>query len=391
MICGCIFLFLIKKMRATKILVLLLFVIPSAMAQDAPTAYNEGLVLKKEKNTRAALEKFKQASGLRADYIEALYEMGWCYNELKDYTNSLATFRKVLPFWPPIPKVHFETGYAFEKQNQYDSALFYYNRCITLKPDYALAYKQLAYIAYTKSGDNAIVLQAFEKYESIETKEIKDYLFWYRKGFTQNALQDYAGAKTSLDKSLLLKQDYTNTFLELGFACNKLKQAEDAIDFYKRAIALEPTSHIGYNGIAEVYRDTKKDIEEAMTWYKKTLELNANERKAHYGMGYCFNSKEQYSNAIMHLKKAIAAETTYTAAYVELGYSYFKTNDYTQAETNLKKALQLNDKNENARYYMGLMYISQGNKARAQQMVTELKALQSKNAASLQGKVDQMN
>jgi hypothetical protein len=50
----------------------------------------------------------------------------------------------------------------------------------------------------------------------------------------------------------------------------------------------------------------------------------------------------------------------------------------------------MNAKNENARYYAGLVYINQKNKIKAQQMVDELKALSSKNAAGLQEKVNKM-
>jgi Tfp pilus assembly protein PilF len=83
-------------------------------------------------------------------------------------------------------------------------------------------------------------------------------------------------------------------------------------------------------------------------------------------------------------------KTHMRAAYVELGYSLFKTGDNTGALANFDKALSLNSKNENARFYAGLVYISQKNKAKAQQMVDELKILNSKNATLLQERVNKM-
>jgi hypothetical protein len=50
----------------------------------------------------------------------------------------------------------------------------------------------------------------------------------------------------------------------------------------------------------------------------------------------------------------------------------------------------LNPKNENARYYAGLVYINQKDKTMAQKMVDELKALNSKNAETLQEKVNKL-
>jgi hypothetical protein len=45
----------------------------------------------------------------------------------------------------------------------------------------------------------------------------------------QNAMKQYDGARTSLNKSHGFKTDYINTYLELGFACKNLKQDEEAI------------------------------------------------------------------------------------------------------------------------------------------------------------------
>ncbi len=359
-------------------------------AQDAAALYTEGLKLKETQNSAAALVKFRTATDLRPGYTEALFEMGWCQNDTKDYTGAIVSLRKARNGWPNIAKVYFELGYAFEKIGQTDSAIKTYNYCLLLKPDYSLALKQLGYIAYFKE-DYENTLMQFAKYEAAVKTAVTDYLYWYRKGFAYNALKNYDAAKTTLLKSAEYKADYHYTYLELGFACTKLKQDEDAINYYNKVIALDAKNHIPYNGIAEVYRDNKKDMDAALTWYKKTLTVKTDERKACFGIGYCYNSKAMYNNAIPYLKKAIEQENTYTAAYVELGYSYYKNNEFTLAQKNLNKALELNPKNENARYYHGLIYISQKNKSKAQQMADELKALNSKNAAVLQEKVNGMN
>ncbi len=360
-----------------------------ANGQDATTLYNEGVKLKEAKNTAGAIEKFKTALGLKPGYTEAIYEMAWCQNDTKDYRGAMASLRKIRAVWPTVPKVHFELGYSFEKLNYTDSAIQSYNKCLFYKPDYSLAFKQLGTIAYLKDEMQDALMQ-FAKYEAAAKNPITDYLYWYRKGFCYNAQKNYEEAKIALIRSLENKKDYLNTYLELGFACFRLKQNEEAIGYYNNAIETDPKSHIAYNGIGEVYRDNKKDLDMAMSWYKKSLAVKPDERKACFGLGYCYNSKSMYNDAIPYLKTAIQKENTYTAAYVELGYSYFMISNNDLAINNLKKALELNSKNENARYYMGLIYINQKEKVKAQQMVDELKALNSKNAATLQEKVNKM-
>lgn len=361
----------------------------SLFAQDAETLYTEGVQLKKEKKSSAAAAKFTEALQLKPGYTEARYELGWCQNDMKNYSGAIENLRTVRNTWSTIPKVYFELGYAFEKTGEIDSAVNAYNTCLRFKSDYSGAHRQLGYIAYN-NNDNKTALENFNKYVTEAASEITDYLFWYKKGFTENALKKFDQAKTSLLNSLKYKTEYLNTYLELGFASKNLKQDEDAISFYLQAMTREPKSHIAYNGIGEVYRDNKKDMEKAKEWYGKALAINSNERKANFGMGYCLNTQEKYAEAIPYLQKAIDNEKTYIAAYVELGYSQYKSNNYTAAIANFNKALELNPANENARYYATLLYIAQKNKTRAQKMVDELKDLNSKYVDELQKKVNEM-
>lgn len=369
--------------------VLFLFTTLTATAQEATLLYNEGVKLKDAKKPKEALEKFKEAIAAKPGYTEAYYESGWCYNDLKDYVNAIISLRKARAGWPTIPKVHFELGYAFQKTEKIDSAIACYNRCLQLKPDYSLAYKQMGYISYDKEKYEE-AMDYFSKYETNAKSAITDYLYWFRKGFMHNALKNYNEAKTALNKSLEFKTDYVNTYLELGFASTRLKQTDEAIGYFQKAKSIEPKNHVAYNGIAEVYRDIKKDYAQALDWYQQTLTIKPDERKACYGIGYCYNSTGKYAEAIPFLKMAIEKEPSYTAAFVELGYSHFKVEKYTEALGYLKTALIQNPKNENARYYAVLVYVKQNNKSEAQKMVDELKKNSSKYVAELQKKIDAM-
>ena len=361
----------------------------SLRAQDATTLYNEGVKLKGDKKIPEAIDKFKKALALRSDYTEARYELGWCYNDLKEYASALSNLRQARNGWSNIPKVFFELGYAFEKLEMYDSAVAAFNRCLELKPDYSGVPREMGNIAYFRD-EHEKTLYWYRQYEQVAKNPITDYQFYYRRGYSYNALKRYDSAITALNRSLDLNDKYTNTWLELGFAYTRLKKADEAISNFNKAKELDPASHVPLNGIAEVYRDVIKDREEAMNWYKKSLEVKPRESKACYGMGYCLNTQGKCTEAIPYLRTAIEQESTYTAAYVELGYALYKTGKYDEAITNLRQALTLNNANENARYYLTLVYIARRDKTNAQKTVDELRKLSSKYTAELQAKVDGM-
>jgi tetratricopeptide (TPR) repeat protein len=206
-----------------------------------------------------------------------------------------------------------------------------------------------------------------------------------------NVVKEYANAKAALKKSVSYKDNYLYLYLELGFASCRLKTEDnESIGYYKKAMELDPKSHIPYNGIGEVYRDNKKSLDSAIWWYQKSLSVKVNERKACFGIGYCLNAKGDYNGAIVMLKKAIEGDPNYAAAYVEIGYSLFQTSKLDEAISNLNKAILLNPLNENGRVYLVSIYIKKKNKTMAQKTVDELKKLSSKHAASMQEKVDAM-
>lgn len=360
-----------------------------ASSQTASELVAAGLKLKADKKPAEAIEKFKAAIAINPDYYEALYESGWCYNDLKKYTEAIAVLRKARKGWSSIPKVHFELGYAFDKTYLLDSAVACYTRCLELKPDYSGAHKQLGFIQYERDNYEE-ALRSFEKYELYTKTPINDYVYWYRKGFMYNSQKKYADAIAPLDKSIELNAGYINSYLEKGFAYKNLRKNDEAINMYKLAMEVDPSSHVPYNGIGEVYRDNIKNMEESISWYKKALEKKKNERKANFGIGYCLNSLGRYSEAIPYLQSAIDVESTYTAAYVDLGYAYYMTNRYSDAISKLEKAISLSPLNENGRYYLGLVYIAQNDRTKAQKMVDELNRLSSKHASGLQEKVNKM-
>lgn len=359
----------------------------TAFAQSPEALYNEGKKLKEANKIKEALEKFSLAAQLKPSLTEAVYESAWCHNDLKEYTSAIIKLRQVRNSWSTVPKVYFELGWAFEKTDQPDSAKAQYQKCLFYKPDYSGAWRQLGYLAY--NDDNAAeALENFRKYENNVKTTITDYLYFYRKGYCMNALKQYDSANVSLLKAASMNSKYTNTWLELGYCAKNLGDGDNAISYYKKANTLDPSSHIPYNGIAEVYRDVKKDCDEAMRWYQKSLDVKPDERKACFGIGYCMNGQGKYTEAITYLRKAIEKEATYTAAYVELGYALYKTKAFSEAITSLKKAIELNAKNENARYYLVLIYVDQRDKTNAGKYLDELRKLGSKYASQLQGKVD---
>ena len=77
--------------------------ISAAIAQPAKSAtdsYDEGMKLLDSKQYKEALAAFKSAATKKPDYADALYEAGWCSNELEQYSNSVTYLEKAKKLSP---------------------------------------------------------------------------------------------------------------------------------------------------------------------------------------------------------------------------------------------------------------------------------------------------
>lgn len=154
-------------------------------AQTAVQHYNDGIKLKDQKKYADALASFKKAIAVNPDYKEALYNAGWCSVELKKHSEALTYLQKAKTLWPNEPKVYLEIGYANESLGKKEEAKANYNKCISLKSDYALAYKYLAYVYYDeKNYDRA--LQYLKSYIGYDEDITSDEVY-YRKGYCEKS------------------------------------------------------------------------------------------------------------------------------------------------------------------------------------------------------------
>jgi tetratricopeptide (TPR) repeat protein len=356
------------------------FALNSIAQSTAKEWYEKGLLLKKEEKYKDAVNAFKKAVSLKADYGEAFFQLGWCYNELEMYDEALETLRKEEKLKPADPaRTFFEIGYAYKGLKNDSEAIVYYSKAIDEDPVYSIVYKHRGYCYYRlKQYEKA--LEDFKSYAGLEFDEIDDPDFWYDKGWTENDLGKYKEAVSSLQKAVKLDDTFVEAYSELGYSHYRLRQNDDALRNYRIAIGINPKDYHSLFGIADVYFDNLDNHDSAMLYYEKGVAVNQKTKSAYYRLGWCYNEKERYADAIAALKKAIELDNNYYLALTELGYSYYKTEQCAEAFIHLDKVRSGSPKNELSRYYSGFCYHLKNDQPNLKKMMDELKAINTANA-----------
>jgi len=114
-----------------------------------------------------------------------------------------------------------------------------------------------------------------------------------------------------------------------------------------------------YNNLGRTYYRMGR-LDEAISEYKKALDINPDYAMAHSNLGAAYNSKNMLNDAISECKKAIAINPNFAMAHYNLGTAYYKKGMLDEAISDYKKALIIKPHLAEAHYNLGAAYHEKG-------------------------------
>lgn len=370
-----------------KIAVVLLSLITTFVSFAQTTSeqwYDKAEKLFDDKKYKEASVAYEKIISLNPKDTFALYKVGWCYNDLEQFDKAIDRLKKAVALDEYFNEAWQELGWAYKKSDKNEDALICFKKLIELNAT-PYAYKQLGDV-YQNLGKDAEAILAYKKcYEN----DNKNDDACYNLGYLYNEMAEYTTALEWLKKGNDLKKR-VDIYNEIGFANYKLQKNGEAIRAYQNALELNEKNGTAYKGLGDVYRlnFSPAKVDDAMTNYVKAIENNPKSSGSNYGLGWCYNDKGRYEEAIPLLIKSIELDRTFGAGYTELGYAQYMTEKYKEGLNTLKAGLAQDNKSSLCRYYSGLIYVKQGDKTNAFTMYNELKPLDAKLADKLLVKIN---
>jgi len=252
---------------------------------------------------------------------------------------------------------------------------------LTQKCDYAFGrlyadgYIQMG-LAYEREASDAgpgkdeLLNQAIHQYKSaIAAKQ--DYAAGYRSlGNIYFGQGKYREAIEEFEKALIYEPSEskkTGTYIVLGSAYGQVGSDSKAVDYLKKAIALDPNS-TAYSALALIYQ-RQKNYDEAIRLLTRAKEHDRIPlATSYYGLAIAYflrarsNDKDaDYEEAITLLNEAIKINKSFAELYLALGsiYKFYKDGAYIdQALANYNKARELDPQNASIYFHIGDVHAS---------------------------------
>ncbi|KYK34518.1 MAG: hypothetical protein AYK19_11950 [Theionarchaea archaeon DG-70-1] len=126
----------------------------------------------------------------------------------------------------------------------------------------------------------------------------------------------------------------------LGEACFSKKKLENALEYFSKAIGLDPEYEKAYHNRGIVYYELER-FEEAIADYNRVIELDPGYVLAYKNRGLVYLRLNQFEKAIADFDKAIEVDPGIAQAYNNRGWVYYRLNQFEKAIAEFDKAIEL--------------------------------------------------
>jgi tetratricopeptide (TPR) repeat protein len=155
-----------------------------------------------------------------------------------------------------------------------------------------------------------------------------------------------AEAIESYKKALALDPEQTGVYASIAECYRKMSQYQESLEYYQKAIAIKPDAAL-YTNMGVVLDKLGKSAE-AQEAFKKASTVNpGGSAQSHYNLGATMINSGHTAEAVEAFKQAIAADPNFAEAYYQLGMCLSgKPETMEEAIKNLQQYIKIGQKPE---------------------------------------------
>ncbi|NIM19992.1 MAG: tetratricopeptide repeat protein [Candidatus Latescibacteria bacterium] len=135
--------------------------------EEARAPYNQGLELVARGSYVDAVRKFQSALEIDPEFVDARYNLGVTYQNMKAYDKALVQYKEVARLRRQNPTYLFATGYCLFHMNNHEKAVKWFEKALEVDPEHARAQYSLA-VTYEKMGQDREAIRAWRRYLEID-------------------------------------------------------------------------------------------------------------------------------------------------------------------------------------------------------------------------------
>lgn len=201
----------------------------SAVAEDdtnVQARYNLGKVYQEMKNWEEASSELQKVVAAEPKVAIYHYDLGWAYDELKRFQQAEEEYRKAIEIDPKIFRAHYRLATVLEGAEKPQEADAEYRKAIDINPRFSKTFVRLGYL-YLNNDFAKEAAGVFKGGLSVDENQ-SDPEMYNGLGAALAGTNQFADAVPQFEQALKLDKDMIDALYNLGMAEFSLGRKEDA-------------------------------------------------------------------------------------------------------------------------------------------------------------------
>ena len=183
-------------------------------------------------------------------------------------------------------------------------------------------------------------------------------------GTQYERLGDFPRAAQQYAKVLAEQSHNGLASFNLAQVCAKQGKPEEAISWYRHTLQLDQAFTPAHTGLGAIYR-ARKDWASALAEFRAALAEEPRNYTAHYNLAAIYAVNNQLDPALAHAREAVKLAREPAEAYNLLGWLLFLRNDMVAAEAVFAKGVEVDPRSATLLTNLGRVYAETGRSEKA--------------------------
>lgn len=338
--------------------------------------YNLGLTRAQRKDFRGAIKCYRESLLLNQNHVPSYINLASAHLELDEYTQAEEALKKADRLEPDNYKITWNRALVKQKTEGDAAAMPFYEKTLKLKPDYAPAAFNLGVAAYrlkrpdtaeqmfTRAlaiqqeyaeahymlgklySDEDKVGKAIAAYRKAVAEDPKHFASWKNLGICYSRGQQYKEAWEAMHRAIELKPDDDGALAYGAGYLKKLGRDKEASELYQKASAKGDKSPVVFRILGQqAAKDGRYD--QAVQFYQRAIQLEPTPETC-FNLGLAFRRQGKWEEAAEAYQQALRLDPKYAKAWLNLGYVHLHQNHLTDARQAFERALECQPGYDNA-------------------------------------------
>jgi serine/threonine protein kinase/tetratricopeptide (TPR) repeat protein len=187
-------------------------------------------------NLKYAAEQFEEAARLKPDALDAYFQLGLCYRDLKLYPQASSAFKKALGLAPKDFGSYYQLGMLAMEQGNYREAEAYFQDGLRINPDHTLILLALGRLFIeTKQFPAAI-----STLRQVTQRDPQQWEAWQELGRAHMRVKEWKAALSALERARQVNANSPEIYSAMATSYLKTNKKVEARQMVNEALQRDP-------------------------------------------------------------------------------------------------------------------------------------------------------